>query len=258
MRVLIVTADIGAGHDLPAALLAGAIRAREPGAHVAVADGLAAGGHAARALARGGAETIFERAPALFDAQYWLIARCAPTRRAGGRLAMALGARGLLALIERECPDVIVSTYPGTSEVLGRLRRSGRIRVPCVGAITDLAALRWWAHPGLDMHLVTHAQSRAEVESIAGPAADVRHVRGFSRPEFEAPPPRAAARAAVGLPERGPVIVVSGGGWGVGDVESATAAALAIPDATAVCLCGSNARLRSRLERRFGSARIRV
>src|SRR3954454_18988644 len=157
MRVLILTADIGAGHDLPAALLADAIRAREPAAHVAVMDGLTAGGRAARTLARGGAETLFTRAPAIFDAQYWLIARCAPTRRVGGLLAMALGARGLLALIARERPDVIVSTYPGTSEVLGRLRQSGRLRTLCVGAITDLAALRWWAHPGLDVHLLTHA-----------------------------------------------------------------------------------------------------
>ena len=259
MRVLIVTADIGAGHDLPAVLLADAIREREPGAHVSVVDGLAAGGRAAQAVARGGAETILERAPAIFDAQYWLIARSPPTRWAGGRLAMALGARGLLALIARERPDVIVSTYPGTSEVLGRLRRSGRVAVPCVGAVTDLAALRWWAHPGLDLHLITHAQSRAEVKRIAGPSADIRHVRGFTRPEFESPPSRLVARAALGLPRDGAVIAISGGGWGVGDLYTAARVALAVPGATAVCLCGGNERLRERLQRRFGAdPRIRV
>ena len=148
MRVLILTADIGAGHDLPAALLADAIRVRENAADVVVLDGLAAGGRAARAVARGGAEVVLERAPVIFDAEYWLIARWSLTRRVAGRLAMALGARGLLATIARIGPDVIVSTYPGTSEVLGRLRRSGRVTVPCVSAITDLAALHWWAHLG--------------------------------------------------------------------------------------------------------------
>src|SRR3954447_13522198 len=101
VRVLVLTADIGAGHDLPAALLADAIRARENAAEVVVLDGLAAAGRAARAVARGGTEMVLERAPALFDAQYWLIARRARTRRAAGQLAMALGARGLLKTIAR-------------------------------------------------------------------------------------------------------------------------------------------------------------
>jgi UDP-N-acetylglucosamine:LPS N-acetylglucosamine transferase len=259
VRVLILTADIGAGHDLPAALLADAIRERLPDAHVVVADGLAAGGRGAQAVARGGMETILEHARPVFDAQYWLVARFAPTRAVGGLLAMALGARGLLNLIKRERPDVIVSTYPGTSEVLGRLRRMGRLPIPCVAAVTDLAALRWWAHPGLDLHLITHEESREEVAHIAGPGADIRRVRGFSRPEFDAPPQRAEARAALGLPASGPVVVVSGGGWGVGDLEAATRVVLAQPGATAVCLAGSNARVQERLRRRFGSEpRVRV
>jgi processive 1,2-diacylglycerol beta-glucosyltransferase len=258
-RVLIVTADIGAGHDLPAELLAAGLREREPAAYVVVADGLAEAGRGAQALTRNGMETIAERLPRLFDLEYWLVSRFAPTRWLGGRLAMALGARGLLRLIARERPDAIVSTYPGSTEVLGRLRRSGRVRIPCASAITDLAALRWWAHPGIDLHLITHAQSRAEVLAVAGPGADVRHVRGLTRPEFEDPPQRAAARAVLGLPAEGPVVVVSGGGWGIGRLEAAARVVLAVPGATAVCLCGSNDRVRARLDRAFaGEPRVRT
>jgi UDP-N-acetylglucosamine:LPS N-acetylglucosamine transferase len=238
---------------------ADAIRERQPEAHVVVVDGLQAAGRGAQAIARNGMETVLERAPALYDAQYWLIARFRPTRRLGGALAIAVGARGLLAVIERERPEVIVSTYPGSTEVLGRLRRSGRVKVPCVSAITDLAALRWWAHPGIDLHLITHAQSRPEVQAIAGPGADVRHVRGFTRAQFETPPESSAARSALGLPTKAPVVVVSGGGWGVGDLDRAARTALAIPNLTVVCLCGGNAKLRDRLQRDFkGERRVRV
>jgi UDP-N-acetylglucosamine:LPS N-acetylglucosamine transferase len=170
-----------------------------------------------------------------------------------------ISAPGVLALIERTRPDVIVSTYPGTTEVLGRLRQAGRLSVPCVAAITDLAALHYWAQPGIDLHLITHAEARAEVEAIAGPGAGIRHVRGFSRPEFESPPTAAAARAALGLPATGPVVVVSGGGWGVGDLEAATRVVLAVPGATAVCLCGSNDAVRERLAALHGGdPRVRI
>src|SRR4051812_23036952 len=108
-RVLILTADIGAGHDLPAELLAAALRDRA--ADVVITDALAVGGQGAQAVARRGQEVILGRAPWLFDVQYWLVARNPLTRRLGGSLAMVLGARGLSRVIARERPDVIVSTY---------------------------------------------------------------------------------------------------------------------------------------------------
>jgi len=244
-RALILSADLGAGHDLPAELLAGALRER--GAHAVIADGLTEMGSITETLGRRGAEMILRRAPFVFDAQYWLIQRFPPTRRLGAWLLERVGRRGILRLVERERPDVIVSTYPGTTDVIGRMRQAGRLDVPCVAAITDLAALRFWAHPGIDRHLIIHAESRAEVEAIAGADADIRQVRGFSRPQFDDPPPRAEARAALGLPG-GPLVLISGGGWGVGDLRRAASAAQAV-GALPVCLCGSNDELRARLER---------
>ncbi len=254
-RVLIVTADIGAGHDLPAKLLATSLEER--GANAVVVDGLAAGGRAVTALVRSGTETVLHRLPWLFEAQYWLISTFAPTRRLAQHLGVGLAGRGLRRLIAGVRPDVIVSTYPGTTEVLGRLRSSGCVDVPLVSAITDLAALRYWAHPAVDLHLIIHSESAAELAGIIGRREGIRHVRGLVRAQFERPPSRAEARMALGLPERGPVVLVSGGGWGVGDVEAAAGEVLRVPDAVAVCLCGNNDALRTRLELR-GDQRLRA
>ncbi|MGH2872779.1 MAG: hypothetical protein ACRDL5_10025, partial [Solirubrobacteraceae bacterium] len=64
---------------------------------------------------------------------------------------------------------------------------------------------------------------------------------------------------ALGLPATGRVIAVSGGGWAVGDLLGATGAALAFQDATVLCLCGRNDRLRANVVRRYGGeSRLRV
>ena len=111
---------------------------------------------------------MFQWLPWLFDIQYWLFMYFAPTRWLSKRLLTAFGRRGLMRLIRAHDPDQIVSTYPGVTAVLGELRRKGKLDVPCYSSITDLAGLRFWAHPGIDLHFVTHPESIEEVEQIAG------------------------------------------------------------------------------------------
>jgi len=130
------------------------------------------------------------------------------------------------------------------------LRARGRLRVPVVSAITDLAALLYWAHPAVDLHLITHPESAAEVRSIA-PASEIACVRGLTDASFYEPRDAASARAALGLPAEGPIVVVSGGGWAVGDLAGAAEAALAEPGVTVVCLCGRKADVQAELARRF-------
>jgi UDP-N-acetylglucosamine:LPS N-acetylglucosamine transferase len=55
------------------------------------------------------------------------------------------------------------------------------------------------------------------------------------------------------------VIVVSGGGWGVGDLNGAVDEALAVDGAHVVILCGRNEELKERMEAAFGmNPRVRL
>jgi len=112
----------------------------------------------------------------------------------------------------------------------------------------------------VDVHLITHAESIPEVQAVAGPDAVVHAVHGFTRPEFLVPRRQADARAALGLPAIGKIVLVSGGGWGVGDIEGAVEEALTVEGVVrVVCLCGRNEALRARLAERFaGQPRVRV
>ena len=247
-RVLILSAAIGEGHDLPARFLAAGLEAA--GADARIEDGLHAMGPFLEGLAISGSPFESRWGGMLFDVEHVLLARVAAARRLAGHLMRRIGGRTVLALIAATRPDVIVSTYPGVTELLGRLRAEGALALPVVSAITDLASLHWWAHPAVDLHLVTHPESIAEVQSIAGPRAAVRAVRGLNDPAFLVARDRLAARDALGLPREPPIVLVSGGGWGVGDLTGATGTALAA-GAHAVVLCGRNEAARDLMRARF-------
>ena len=259
-RVLILTASVGAGHDLPAATLSAQLREERAGVVVVAEDALAAVGGLVKALSADAAELFFFRFRVVWDVGFWLFARCPPTRRATQALLAYKSAAALLRRIECARPDVVVSTYPNMTEVLGRLRRAGRLDVPVCSAITDLAALDYWATRGVDVHLVTHPESIPEVRRIAGPDTRVTCVHGFTSPDFRIARSAEDARRALGLPEEGAIVLVSGGGWGVGDVLGAVAEALELTRIVCVvCLCGTNEALRRKLLHAYADEpRVRI
>ncbi len=257
-RVLVLTADIGEGHDLPARIIKADVEEEIPGAEVEIVNGLEAAGRIVSAVVRGGSRVTFRWMPWVFDIQYWLISRFAPTRWFAHHLGYALGARGLLKLIAKHDPDVVVSTYPGVTAVLGMLRENRHLGIPVQSAITDLAGLRYWAHPGVDLHFVTHPESIEEVERLVGPGS-VEWVRPPISPDFLTPRTRSDARRALDVPAHARLVLVSGGGWGVGDLVGAIRAALSGDDTLVVCITGRNEVAREKLEQRFGdNERVRI
>jgi UDP-glucose 4-epimerase len=257
-KVLIISADIGEGHDLPARAVAREFHDEDPDAQVSIINGLPAMGWFLTRTLRENSEFMFRWVPWWFDFQYRLFMYTPPVRWFAKTMLRLLGGRGLMRVIRSHDPDLIVSTYPGVTAVLGELRRRGRLKVPCYSSITDLAGLHFWAHPGIDLHFITHPESAEEVERIAGPGS-VRWAKPPTSASFLAARSMADARRALSLPATGKVIAVSGGGWGVGDLLGATRAALKVPGATVLCLCGRNDKTRARVAAAFADEpRLRV
>ena len=258
MNVLILSASIGEGHDLPARVLAEEIERERPGAEIEIVDSLALVNPLVRRLVLDSSRFHSNWGNRIFDLSYRLITDVPPTRWFGAKLTQWLAARPIhRAVLERD-PDVVISTYPGATEVLGALRLKGEIDMPVVSAITDLAALRYWAHPGVDLHLITHPESEEEVREIA-PNSEILCARGMTDRRFYEPRDQAEARRALGLPAAGPVVLVSGGGWAVGDLQGAAEEALEMEGSTVVCLCGRNEELRGNLAVRFtDQPRVRI
>jgi UDP-glucose 4-epimerase len=250
-RVLVLSADIGEGHDLPARIIKADLEEEVPSAKVEIANGLEAMGRVCSGVVRGGSRFTFRWTPWMFDVQYWLITKFGPTRWLAHHLGYWLGARGLMKLIAAHEPDVVISTYPGVTAVLGMLREHRRLEIPVQSAITDLAGLRYWVHSGVDMHYVTHPESIEEVKRLVGPGS-VEWMRPPISRDFLMPRTRRDAREALGVPAHARLVLVSGGGWGVGDLEGAIKTALTDEDTLVVCITGRNEAAREKLEQRFG------
>ena len=94
--MLVLTADIGEGHDLPARIIKADLEEEVPGAEVEIENGLEAMGRISAAVLRNGSKVIFRWMPWMFDIQYWLITKFAPTRWLFHHLGYWLSGRGLL------------------------------------------------------------------------------------------------------------------------------------------------------------------
>ena len=247
VRVLVLTAPVAEGHLSAARTLSEDIVHTNPDAEVTVCDVLLALRRPVGWLVNDAYRWQLRAAPWLFGVAFAGLRHSRVLRtlvRAGLSLACS---RALLRLVRRHPADVIVSTWPVATVILGCLRLRGKVRVPVCATITDFAGLELWADKGVDLHLVMHESLVPSVERVAGHRS-ARVASPLVSSQFLAPRTRVDARRALGLPTEGTIVVVSGGGWGVGDLAGAIGTALEVDDAFVVCLAGRDATTRANLE----------
>ncbi|MDE3025397.1 MAG: glycosyltransferase [Acidobacteriota bacterium] len=258
-RIAVLTADVGEGHLAAARTLAEDIRTIAPEVEVTLVDALEALGPVLRSVLRDAYRFQLRRSPWIFHGLFWLFHHVRPLRALGRAFLAALGSRGLRARLEALNPDIVVSTYPAATSVLGSLRRRGRLSVPALATITDFAGVSFWAHSGIDLHLVMQRSLVPLVEREAGPASACVVAPLAGRAFGEASVTRAAAREELGLAGAGRIVVVSGGGWGVGDIAGAVVEAATLPGTTVVAVSGRNDALEAKLAAAYdGDERVRV
>jgi len=248
---LILSADVGEGHAAAARALVQQIEESPQQAEVTIIDGLAAMGPLLRPVVEDGYRVQLRFFPWTYTVIYWMLEHVLPIRMLARRLLCLLGSRPLASTIAEHEPDVIVSTYPAVTVVLARLRRTGKVACPTVATITDLTGLFFWAQRDIDMHMVMYGESMRPVERIAGQGS-VQLVRPLISAEFLRPRCQIECRRALGLPEDGRMVVVSGGGWGVGDIAGAVREFVKVPEVSSIaCLAGRNSQLAEKLRAAF-------
>lgn len=256
--MLILSAGIGRGHHSAADGLREELLRTDPAVRVTVHNGLGAAGGPVRVFLERFTRWQLTHCPAVYSFSYFLGVRW----RLGRPIALGVLYRAsrcrLGSLIDAEKPHVVVSTYPGITAPLGVMRQRGRLDVPVCALVTDLASLHFWAHPGADLHLASYPESLTEIAAISdgAPARAARPPLGLAHRVRRG---RCAARRALGVNPTVPLILVSGGGWGIGDLCGAIEAALRIEASHVIVVCGENEVAARRLSSHYSShSRVRV
>jgi len=244
--VLILTAGVGRGHVAAAEGLRDELASAAPDVRVIVRNGLGERHGALRMLLERAIHWQLAHAPRTYEWTYALVVRSGAGRRVALPALYACAHRTLRATIDADAPDLVVSTYPGVTAALGVMRARGRLAVPVCALITDMASLQFWAHPAVDQHLLTYAESLPEVRGICG-RASARVVRAPLAAEHWLPRSASVARAELGLDPSRRLVVISGGGWGVGDLRGAVRAAVSVDGMQVAVVCGENQTLASAL-----------
>jgi UDP-N-acetylglucosamine:LPS N-acetylglucosamine transferase len=253
--VLIVSATVGAGDTGNARELARRLSA--DGSEVTVKDFLEAPPfRIGKALSKG-YEAELRHAPWAYEVAFriwfWMPLLLVPLTR----FISLFTRRRIRAWARAANADVVVSTYPIATQVLGDMRRRAQRRrpwshrsglaVPVANLVTDFGYHPFWAHPGVDLNLAVHPRTVAAVAQHTGRASAA--CAPLVGPEFaSARPRRGPKRAQLGLRQRELAVLISSGSWGVGAVQETFELVATRPGLVPVVTCGRNKALRRHLE----------
>ena len=246
-QVLIISAEMGEGHNAAAAALTEAIRERWPHCEVEQLDTMEVRGRRFARLARWSYSFQLNVWPWSYEVSYSVLSRSQRVADASRAAAEAFfGPRLERAMRGRE-PDVIISTYPFGSGALAWLRKKRGLDALTVTYIPAFHVHPLWAYEGIDLHFAVY-DSAAEHALLPGlehtlrvGAPPVRKGFGdFSRDE---------ARRLFGLPPEDFVVLVTGGAWGLGAVAAGVEALVHLdgPPVHVLAVCGKNSQLEAQV-----------
>lgn len=238
-RILLVSAQMGEGHNAAARALTETMREAWPGCQFDQVDAVEAGGSRFARWWRWFYEFQMGVVPWSYQMIYDGLAR---SRHAANWFKAPCEwyiGRRLEAVVSSHHYDAIISTYPFGSGGLAWLRRHGKLTTPIMTYTPAFYVHPTWAYPEIDLHFVMydtaaqHARTERFEEQLRVGAPPVQG--RFGRVD------RKQSRADLGLDSDRFVILVTGGALGLGEMTAAVRALVELPDDISVlAVCGRN------------------
>ncbi|NUS51856.1 MAG: galactosyldiacylglycerol synthase, partial [Nocardioidaceae bacterium] len=242
-RVDVVSGSFGAGHDSAAREIAHRVRAdgHEVFLHDIVDFFPAGMGRAVRAAYLWQIRAV----PGSWGALLSVLDDDSSGLRMARRVLGLASARLAEAI---EGSDLVVSTHPFASQVLGERRREGRLTTPAMTYLTDASVHPMWVHPAIDRHLAWNQVSATQARAHGGAAVVIDPLVPVAPGAVRSTPAgRALLLAGLGVDPARPTALIVGGSLGIGRLEETARDVLRTGLAQPVVLCGANDDLRRHL-----------
>lgn len=161
-----------------------------------------------------------------------------------------LNTQPFINLLKKEKPDLAICTHFLPSEIISWLKAKGKANFPQAIVVTDFDAHAMWLCHNYERYFVALDETKIHLSKIGIPADKIT-VTGIPIDSlFAETKDKAAMREKYGLEKDKLTILVSAGGFGVGNIEHLLQALsdLQTP-AQIVAVCGRNEELKTKLEK---------
>lgn len=253
-KVLILSASVGAGHLRAAEALEKAFHIAGAAEEIRNVDVLQYTNPLFRRLY---GKAYIDMVGAMPEVLGWMYDSLdKPWQNERRRLALdRLNAQPLIRLLKDYQPDIAVCTHFLPAEIISWLKAKEKINFPQAIVVTDFDVHAMWLCHHFEQYFVALDETRVHLEKL-GIAAGKITVTGIPiDPVFAESKDKTAMREKYGLAKDKLTIMVSAGGFGVGNVEHLLRALsdLKTP-AQILAICGRNEELKTKLEKLSASA----
>ena len=160
-----------------------------------------------------------------------------------------LNTRPFARILEEYQPAVTICTHFLPAEIITRLNARGQMAARVMTVVTDFDIHAQWLSPGTFHYFVAIDETRVHLEALGIPHERLT-VSGIPiDPAFSRPQDRDAMRIKHGLNREGAVLLISAGGYGVGNINTLMVSLLKLRHpAQVVAICGRNEELKAELD----------
>ncbi len=167
------------------------------------------------------------------------------------RLALdRLNTQPFISLLKKEKPDLAVCTHFLPSEIISWLKAKGKANFPQAIVVTDFDAHAMWLCHNYEQYFVALDETKVHLSKIGIPNSKIT-VSGIPIDSiFAETKDKSAMRVKFGLEKDKLTIMVSAGGFGVGNIEHLLQSLSDLQTPTQIlAICGRNEELKIKLEK---------
>ena len=168
MKLLILTAATGGGHIRASRAIQAYISEHSADSEVVVVDALKSISNVLNKTVCDGYRFLATKMPKVFGKLYYRTNEKSLLSSLMFRFSGVFSMK-LLALLEQEKPDVIISTHPFATEMVSHLKKAGAVPVPLICLMTDYGPHRAWIADRVDAYVVANGDMISEMEAMGVP-----------------------------------------------------------------------------------------